>query len=116
YTAPRRAFVADGSAYDWSIHQGYFDTFEPIVDFLHAVCYVFSSAAAVPPDEASGWSQYVAWMRACWQGRVGDVLAERDQWQARLGESPPGEAPTAEERRDPRRVVAPARTYLIHEP
>ncbi|MDY3554893.1 LysR family transcriptional regulator [Gemmata sp. JC717] len=114
YTAPRRAFVADGSAYNWSIHQGYFSTFEPIVDFLHAVCYVFSSAAAVTPDEASGWSQYLTWMRACWQGRVGDVLAELDQWQARLGEPPPGEGPTAEDRRDPRRVVAQARTYLGH--
>jgi hypothetical protein len=112
YEAPRRAFVADGSAYNWSIHQGYFGAFEPIVDFLHAVCYVFSSAAAVSADEASSWSQYVVWMRACWQGRVGDVLTELDQWQARLGESPPGEARTAEERRDPRRVVAQARSYL----
>ncbi|QJW97670.1 hypothetical protein FTUN_5247 [Frigoriglobus tundricola] len=51
-------------------------------------------------------------MRACWQGQVGDVLTERDQWQTRLGEPPPGEAQTAEERRDPRRVVAQARSYL----
>jgi hypothetical protein len=112
YASARRAFVADGSAYNWSIHQGYFGDFEPIVDLLHAVCYVFSSATAVTADEASGWSQYLAWMRACWQGRVGDVLTELDQWQARLGEPPPGEAQTAEERRDPRRVVAQARNYL----
>ena len=112
YESARRAFVADGSAYNWTIHQGYFGDFEPIVDFLHAVCYVFSSATAVSADEASGWSQYLAWMRACWQGRVGDVLTELDQWQARLGEPPPGEGATAEERRDPRRVVAQARSYL----
>jgi hypothetical protein len=112
YAALRRAFVADGSAYNWSIHRGYFGTFEPIVDFLHAVCYVFSSAVAVSADEASGWSQYLIWMRACWQGRVGDVLTELDHWQGRLGEPPPGEAQTAEERRDPRRVVAQARSYL----
>jgi hypothetical protein len=112
YESPRRAFVADGSAYNWTIHQGYFGAFEPIVDFLHAVCYVFASAAAVSADEASGWSQYLVWMRACWHGRVGDVLTELDQWQVRLGESPPGEAATAEERRDPRRVVAQARSYL----
>jgi hypothetical protein len=112
YEAPRRAFVADGSAYNWSIHRGYLGDFEPIVDFLHAVCYVFSSATAVSVDEASGWSQYVVWMHACWQGRVGDVLTELDQWQARLGEPPPGEPATAEERRDPRRVVAQARSYL----
>jgi hypothetical protein len=82
------------------------------VDFLHAVCYVFSSAAAVSADETSGWSQYLVWMRACWQGRVADVLTELDQWQARLGEPPPGEPATVAERRDPRRVVAQARSYL----
>lgn len=112
YQAARRAFVADGSAYNWSIHRGYFADFEPIVDFLHAVCYVFASAAAVNTDEASGWSQYLEWMRACWQGRVADVLTELGQWQERLGEPPPGEAETAEERRDPRRVIAQARSYL----
>lgn len=112
YEAPRRAFVADGSAYNWTIHRGYFGTFEPIADFLHVVCYVFSSAVAVSVDEASGWSQYLAWMRMCWQGRVAEVLTELDQWQACLGEPPPGEAATAEERRDPRRVVAQARSYL----
>ncbi|WP_232069654.1 hypothetical protein [Gemmata massiliana] len=35
-----------------------------------------------------------------------------EPWQTRLGEPPPGEAATPEERRDPRRVVAQARTYL----
>jgi hypothetical protein len=112
YEAPRRAFVADGSAYNWSIHRGYFGDFEPIVDFLHAVCYVYAAAQAVSVDESSGWSQYLLWMRACWQGRVADVVVELDQWQQRLGEPPPGEGSTAEERRDPRRVVHRARTYL----
>lgn len=112
YAAPRRAFVADGQAYNWTIHRGYFGDVEPIVDFLHAASYVFSSAVAVSPDEVTGWSRYLAWMRACWQGRVGDVLVERDQWQVRLGEPPPGEAVTADEGRDPRRVVAQARSYL----
>jgi hypothetical protein len=112
YESPRRAFVADGLAYNWTIQRGYFGTFEPIVDFLHAVCYVFSAAAAVSADEGLGWSQYLEWMRACWQGRVGEVLTELDQWQGRLGEPPPGEALSAEERRDPRRVVAQARSYL----
>lgn len=112
YDAPRRAFVADGAAYNWSIHEGYFRDFEPIVDFLHVLCYVYSSARAVQGDEPSGWVQYLAWMRACWQGRVEDVLAELDQWQAQLGLPPPGEARSAEERRDPRRLVWEARSYL----
>jgi hypothetical protein len=112
YEAPRRAFVADGSAYNWSIHRGYFGDFEPIVDFLHAVCYVYASARAVSADESSGWSRYLAWMRACWQGRVAEVLVELDRWQERLGVPPPAEAPSAEDPRDPRRVLYAARTYL----
>lgn len=112
HEAKRRAFVADGAAYNWSIHAGYFRDYEPVVDLLHVLCYVYSSACAVSPDEASGWRQYEAWMRACWQGRVADVLGELDAWQTRLGEPPAGEAGSAEERRDPRRLVAEARSYL----
>jgi hypothetical protein len=112
YQAKRRAFVADGSAYNWTIHRGHFRDFEPIVDFLHVLCYVYASARAVSEDESSGWSRYLEWMRACWQGRSADVLAELDSWQERLGLPPPGEATSAEERRDPRRVVAEARSYL----
>jgi hypothetical protein len=112
YQAKRRAFVADGAAYNWSIHAGYFRDFEPIVDLLHVLCYLYSSGRAVGVDEASGWSQYEVWLRACWQGRVAEVLGELDQWQDRLGEPPAGEAKTAAERRDPRRLVAEARSYL----
>jgi len=88
YRARRRAFVADGAAYNWSIHAGYVADFEPVVDLLHVLCYLYSSARAVGADESSGWSQYVAWMRACWRGRVAEVLSELDRWQERLGEPP----------------------------
>lgn len=114
YDAPRRAFVADGAAYNWAIGQGYFPTFVPIVDFLHVLCYVYASARAVSADESSGWSQYLAWMRACWQGRGAEVVRELEAWQTRLGLPPPGEVHTAEERRDPRRLVAAARSYLTN--
>lgn len=110
--AERRAFVADGAAYNWSIHEGYFRDYEPVVDLLHVLCYLYSSARAVGGDESSGWSQYVVWMRACWQGRVAEVVVELDQWQDRLGLPPAGEAQSAEDRRDPRRVVWEARSYL----
>ncbi len=82
------------------------------MDFLHVLCYVYSSARAVSEDESGGWSRYLGWMRACWQGRAAAVLAELDSWQERMGLPPPGEASSAEERRDPRRVVAEARSYL----
>jgi hypothetical protein len=112
YEAKRRAFVADGAAYNWSIHEGYFRDFEPVVDLLHVLCYLYSSACAVSADESGRWRQYRSWMRACWQGRVAEVLSELDGWQERLGEPPSGEAGTAEDRRDPRRVVCETRSYL----
>ena len=110
--AKRRAFVADGAAYNWSIHEGYFRDFEPVVDLLHVLCYLYSSACAVNADESVRWLQYRSWLRACWQGRVAEVLSELDSCQERLGEPPSGDSKTAEDRRDPRRVVSEARRYL----
>lgn len=112
YGASRRAFVADGAAYNGSIHAGYFRDFEPVVDLLHVLCYLYSSATAVGSDESGVWRQYEVWMRACWRGRVAEVLGELDEWQTRLGEPPSGEGKSAEDRRDPRRLVAEARSYL----
>ena len=108
FGATRRAFVADGAAYNWAIHRGYFADFEPVVDLLHVLCYLYTSAQAVSADEASGWTRYVTWVRAVWQGRAGEVLAELDAEQERLGLPPEG----AEDRTDPRRVVWEGRSYL----
>jgi hypothetical protein len=35
FIAPKRAFLGDGSAYNWTIHRDHFSTFEPILDFIH---------------------------------------------------------------------------------
>lgn len=109
YQASRRAFVADGQAYNWKLQRGYFPDFEPIVDFLHVLCYLFVAAQATGATEAERWSVYVDWLRSCWQGRVSAVLAALAAAQERLGRPPPGEA-LAE--RDPRRLVAEALCYL----
>jgi len=109
YQAARRAFVGDGQAYNWTIQQGYFPHFEAIVDFLHVLCYVYRAAWAVGGEEPQRWSLYLAWLRACWQGRVAEVLPQLAVWQERLGKPPPGEE-VAEN--DPRRLVAEAVTYL----
>jgi hypothetical protein len=109
YRAERRAFLGDGAAYNWGIHRGYFPDFEPVVDFLHVLCYVYLAAWGVGADEAQRWSVYVGWLRACWQGRVAEVIEELRVWQGRLGEPPEGEELDA---KDPRRLVAEALTYL----
>jgi hypothetical protein len=109
YQAQRRAFLGDGQAYNWTIQQGYFPHFEPIVDFLHVLCYVYLAAWAVGGDEERRWSLYLGWLRACWQGQVAEVLQQLAVWQERLGKPPRGEE-LAES--DPRRLVAEAVTYL----
>jgi hypothetical protein len=111
YRAGRKAFVADGAAYNWKLQQRYFTGFVPIADFLHVLCYVYRAAWAVTADEAGRWRQYVEWLRARWQGRVAEVIAQLRGWQGRVGRPPPGEELAAT---DPRRAVAEALSYFGH--
>jgi hypothetical protein len=113
FAAKRRAFVADGAAYNWGIHRGYFADFEPIVDLLHVLCYLYLAGWAVGPDQEQQWQTYAGWLRACWQGRVAEVIEELRVWQARLNERL-GEPPEGAEleAKDPRRLVAEALSYL----
>jgi hypothetical protein len=109
YRAQRRAFLGDGAAYNWSIQKGYFADFEPITDFLHVLCYLYLAAWAVGSQEEQRWSLYVGWLRWCWGGRVGAVIADLRVWQGRLGE-PPEEEERKEN--DPGQWVAEALGYL----
>jgi hypothetical protein len=109
YQAKRRAYLADGAAYNWEIQRSYFPDFEAIADFLHVLCYVYLAAWAVGKDEEQRWSGYVMWMRACWQGRVKEVIEELTSWQQRIGEPPAEEELEA---KDPRVLVKEALTYL----
>jgi hypothetical protein len=111
YRAARKAFVADGAAYNWKLQQRYFAGFVPIADFLHVLCYVYRAAWALAADEAGRWRQYVAWLRACWQGRVAEVIEQLRDWQGRIGRPPPEEELAAS---DPRRAVAEALSYFGH--
>jgi len=113
YGASRRvrrcaAPVADGQAYNGTIQRGYFPDFVPIVDFLHVICYLFA-AAHTEQSEAKRWPQYLAWLRACQQGRSAEVVAELEQRQMALGRPPPGEKLAAN---DARQIVAEALSYL----
>jgi len=111
YRAQRKAFVADGAAYNWKLHKRYFTGFVPVADFLHVLCYVYRAAWAVAADEAGRWRQYGEWLRACWQGRVAEVIEQLRDWQGRIGRPPPGAELAAS---DPRRAVAEALSYFGH--
>ena len=108
HEAPRQAFLGDGQAWNWSIHEDCFKDFTPIVDFVHPLSYIFNAAKAIAPDDP--WCFYLKSITDCWQGRVSDLLKELRSWQSTH--------PVAREEelsdQDPRAVVQRAVTYLTN--
>ncbi len=111
FTARKRAFVGDGLGYNWSIQRRWFPGFVPIVDFVHAVEYVHTAAKAIHSDIALRWRQYLAWVNACWQGRVDDVIADLHRWQSQLGPLPEGQKIPDN---DPRTIIRATARYLTN--
>jgi hypothetical protein len=105
YQASRRAFLGDGQAWNWTLQERYFPDFVAITDFVHPLGYVYEAAQVLNP--ADPWPVYLRAAEACWQGRVGDFLADLRSWQA-ARPAPDGSLPEA----DPRAVVQRAVTYL----
>jgi hypothetical protein len=104
--AARRAFVGDGSANNWTLRRRFFGAFVPILDFIHALSYVFAAATA-GRKFAEGWACYREWITWAWQGKVSQVIEALQQRQAGLGLPEKDEAETS-----PRQVVSKALTYL----
>lgn len=104
--APRKAFVADGMASNWTIWQQHFSDYTPVLDFVHAICYVFNAAAAGRPlDEVA--AVYRRWAQWTWSGQVDQVIAELQARQQELGLPQEGDGET-----HPRRIAAEALGYL----
>jgi hypothetical protein len=61
FGAKRKAFVADGAATHWTTPQQWFSEFVPILDFIHALSYVFSAAMA-DRSFRQGWEVYQEWI------------------------------------------------------
>ncbi len=104
--AARQAFVGDGSANHWRVQRRFFGSFVPILDFIHALSYVYAAATA-GRARAAGWACYQQWIQWVWQGQVAKVLTALAARQAELGLPQEGEPETS-----PRPVVARALTYL----
>lgn len=109
FEAASQAFLGDGLPWNWSIWKRHFRKFTPILDFIHAVSYLFAAAKAVHAAADDAWSQYLVWIRGCWRGEIEQVLEELRAWQGKLG-APPEEAAD----HDPRRIVAKTITYLVN--
>ena len=107
YAAERQVFLGDGAHENWTVHKTHFPHFTAVLDFVHAVGYVFEAAAAVTSSPAAKWEQYLAWATACWQGRVADVIVEMERWQEILGQPPPDATTT-----DPRELLRRTLGYL----
>jgi hypothetical protein len=104
--AARKAFVGDGSANHWRLQRRFFGSFVPILDFIHALSYVYA-AATTARRRAAGWACYRQWISWVWQGQVLRVIAAVEERQAELGLPEKDEPETS-----PRQVVARALTYL----
>lgn len=75
FEAPVKAFIGDGLNWNWSIWQEHFAEFTPILDFVHAIQYLYKAAMAVHSGEVqSGWCLYEEWVASCWQGKVAEVI------------------------------------------
>ncbi|MBV8558686.1 MAG: hypothetical protein JO116_24340, partial [Planctomycetaceae bacterium] len=59
-----------------TLHRTFFPRFEPIVDFLPVSLYIYLAAKATGAAPEAVWERYLRWARACWQGRVAEVLDE----------------------------------------
>jgi len=106
YGAGRQAFLGDGLPTNWTIQRRHFGSFTPILDFVHALSYVFSAAFAGRP-QAEGVELYKRWIQAVWSGQVATILPELEARSAELG-SPPSECVDS----DPRKLVFESLRYL----
>lgn len=104
--AQRKAFLGDGSSTIWSVWKSHFSHYTPIVDFVHAICYVYQAAMAGLPQEEA-WETYCQWAQWVWSGQVHRVIDALAKCQERIGE-PRKDDPDSH----PRRVVAAAIRYL----
>jgi hypothetical protein len=106
FGAGRKVFLGDGLPANWTIQRRHFGSFEAILDFVHALSYVFAAALAGRP-QGEGEAVYRRWLQAVWSGQVATILRELEARSAALG-TPPPECVDS----DPRRLVFEAWRYL----
>jgi hypothetical protein len=107
--APQGALLGDGSAWIWNEHEKWFSSLTAIVDFPHALTYLYVTATVLASSVTERWQTYVIWMTNCWQGRVRAVIEDLEARQQGLGPIPtPGQLPPT----DPREAVRRTLNYL----
>jgi hypothetical protein len=108
YAAARRAFVGDGAENNWTLWRNHFSSFTPILDFIHALSYVYAAATA-GRRLTVGWPVYVRWITWVWEGHIAWVLTELTARQTELGTATAADGETS-----PRAIVTRALSYLTN--
>jgi hypothetical protein len=108
FGAARRAFLGDGLPTNWTLQRRHFTSFTPILDFVHALSYVFAAAFA-GRSLTEGEAIYKQWIQAVWAGQVATILTELEARSTTLG-SPPPECVES----DPRKLVSESLRYLTN--
>jgi hypothetical protein len=106
--ASARAFVGDGLPWNWSVWKHYFPDFVPILDFIHALSYLYAAALAMHSEFSAAWSCYLRMARASWQGRVTEAMDELNGWLAPRGLDDKAKL----DDHDPRKPIVDAARYL----
>lgn len=104
--ASRKAFVADGSDANWGVWGRHFSDYVPILDFIHALTYVYAAALAGNALQKA-WQAYRNWAQWVWSGQVDRVIAALELRQLELGEPTKETSKTA-----PCAIVATSLGYL----
>lgn len=100
----RKAFLGDGLKCNWTIQESLFGQYTPILDFTHAVTYLFSAATIILGKSDEAWAQYTRWMTMCWQGEVTQIIQELKIHQTHLG-LPPEDAADDDPREKLRQII-----------
>ncbi|HEX5443467.1 MAG TPA: hypothetical protein VFW87_06550 [Pirellulales bacterium] len=108
HAAVRKAFVADGSSTNWSVWRKFFSHYTPILDFVHALMYVYAGAMT-GRSVNEGWSCYRDWAQWLWSGEAAKIIAALRLRQQELG------VPEAKETGTPRAQVAASLAYLSNQ-
>ena len=86
--AARKAFVGDGLTCNWSIHEEHFSDYTPILDFVHAVSYLYRASIVCFGRSDTAWTTYTRWMTLTWQGKVSEVIKQLCEHQQSIGVAP----------------------------
>lgn len=106
HAAGRKVFLGDGSKSNWALHKQHFSHYTPVLDFTHAICYVYQ-AAMTGSSPSSGWQVYLRWAQWLWEGNTAALIAAITARQMDLGLPQESDSETS-----PRQIVATTLGYL----